>query len=214
MWQYRQYQQDRRSGCGGCGCAAALVLVLTLLVVAGLLSAVSAAFAASPLLFVLIVGGAVAGAVYWWRRNVRVTNWFTGWQANPWGNPYAEGAYGSSSQEQRPPVAAIEEKSPYTVLGVPSTASDEEITQAYRQMAKQYHPDRVAHLGPEFQGLAEDAHERNQRRIRQAEGRLNKRSSIVHASASRLRCHSTKLSCLPSLPSARSCMSRSGCRSS
>jgi molecular chaperone DnaJ len=33
------------------------------------------------------------------------------------------------------------EKDYYQVLGVPSTASDKEITKAYRQMAKRYHPD-------------------------------------------------------------------------
>jgi hypothetical protein len=157
MWRYRQNQQYRRSGCSGCGCAAALVLLLTVLVVAGLLSAVSAAFAASPLLFLLIIGGSLAGLVYWWRRNVRVTNWFNGWQASPQGNPFTQGGYGPSSQEQpRRPAAALEEKSPFVILGVTPNASPEEITQAYRQMAKQYHPDRVAHLGPEFQGLAEE----------------------------------------------------------
>ena len=32
-------------------------------------------------------------------------------------------------------------KNPYTVLGVPETATDEEIRAAYRRLAKQYHPD-------------------------------------------------------------------------
>ena len=33
------------------------------------------------------------------------------------------------------------EKDYYKVLGVPSTATDKEITRAYRKLAKQYHPD-------------------------------------------------------------------------
>ncbi len=33
------------------------------------------------------------------------------------------------------------EKDYYKVLGVPSTATDKEVTKAYRQLAKQYHPD-------------------------------------------------------------------------
>lgn len=38
-------------------------------------------------------------------------------------------------------------KTPYTVLGVAANADDETIRRAYRQMAGQWHPDRVAHLG-------------------------------------------------------------------
>ena len=44
---------------------------------------------------------------------------------------------------------------PYSVLGVPSDASQEDIRIAYRLLAAQYHPDKLAHLGDEFQALAE-----------------------------------------------------------
>ncbi len=44
----------------------------------------------------------------------------------------------------------------HDVLGVAGTASREEITQAYHQMAKMYHPDKVAGLAPEFKALAEE----------------------------------------------------------
>ena len=44
---------------------------------------------------------------------------------------------------------------PYTILGVEPGATPEEIRQAYRTLAAQYHPDKVAHLGEEFRALAE-----------------------------------------------------------
>lgn len=43
---------------------------------------------------------------------------------------------------------------PYAVLGVPHDASGAKITQAYRERLKEYHPDRVASLGPELRELA------------------------------------------------------------
>lgn len=52
-------------------------------------------------------------------------------------------------------VAASNNKSPYKILNVSEGASREEITIAYKQMAKLYHPDKVASLAPEFQQLAE-----------------------------------------------------------
>jgi hypothetical protein len=44
---------------------------------------------------------------------------------------------------------------PCTVLGVHPNASIDEIKQAYRHLAMQYHPDKVSHLGEEFRVLAE-----------------------------------------------------------
>ena len=40
-------------------------------------------------------------------------------------------------------------KTPFTVLEIPSNATNEEIKKAYRQMVMQYHPDKMAHLGEE-----------------------------------------------------------------
>jgi hypothetical protein len=48
-----------------------------------------------------------------------------------------------------------ESNDPYTVLGIDKGASKEEIRKRYRELAGQYHPDKVAHLGSEFQQLAE-----------------------------------------------------------
>ena len=43
---------------------------------------------------------------------------------------------------------------PYTLLEVSPQASPEEIKAAYRRAVARYHPDKVAHLGQEFQELA------------------------------------------------------------
>ena len=43
---------------------------------------------------------------------------------------------------------------PYALLDVPPTASPDEIKTAYKRAVARYHPDKVAHLGTEFQELA------------------------------------------------------------
>lgn len=45
--------------------------------------------------------------------------------------------------------------SAYKILGVESTATDDEVKKAYREMAKKYHPDKVAYLGEDVRKSAE-----------------------------------------------------------
>ncbi len=59
------------------------------------------------------------------------------------------------SIKSRHPIAKAADH--YTVLGVDSSASNEELKNAYRHLAKQYHPDKVSHLGGE---LVEFAHQK------------------------------------------------------
>ena len=50
----------------------------------------------------------------------------------------------------------VQPKSPYDILEVEPGASKDEIHKAYRTLANKYHPDKIAHLGEEFQTLAEE----------------------------------------------------------
>lgn len=47
-------------------------------------------------------------------------------------------------------------KNPYEILGITPGASQDEIKEAYRRAAQAYHPDKVSHLGREFQDLAQE----------------------------------------------------------
>lgn len=45
---------------------------------------------------------------------------------------------------------------PYTVLNIDRNATTNDIKRAYKEMTKKYHPDKVAHLGEEFQKIAHE----------------------------------------------------------
>ena len=60
--------------------------------------------------------------------------------------------YGSRAKQQQQTNAAEQH---YAILGLSVGASMEEIKKAYRKLSMQYHPDKVQHLGEEFQSVAE-----------------------------------------------------------
>lgn len=47
-------------------------------------------------------------------------------------------------------------ESAYLILGISSTATDEEVKKAYRKMAIENHPDKVGHLGEDIRKAAEE----------------------------------------------------------
>jgi len=48
----------------------------------------------------------------------------------------------------------LRSKDPYQILGISREATVEEVKGAYKKLASQYHPDKVTHLGADFQDLA------------------------------------------------------------
>lgn len=61
----------------------------------------------------------------------------------------------------------------YATLGLTSAASADQVRAAFREKAKEYHPDRVAHMAPEFREIAE----RKMKEINEAYDRIRKASA-------------------------------------
>ncbi|MHB8808975.1 MAG: DnaJ domain-containing protein [Desulfobulbaceae bacterium] len=59
-------------------------------------------------------------------------------------------------QRQEAATGLRAEEQYYAVLGLEPGADTLEIKKAYRKLSMQYHPDKVRHLGAEFQGVAEE----------------------------------------------------------
>jgi len=69
---------------------------------------------------------------------------------------YRRRSPGQGEKEKRDREAPTdrEERDPFKILGVEPGASPDEIKAAYRKAVAKYHPDKVTHLGKEFQELA------------------------------------------------------------
>jgi DnaJ domain/Protein of unknown function (DUF1232) len=67
------------------------------------------------------------------------------------GNRQGQGRTTQAGTEEVEPQRS---QTPFEVLGVSDTAPISEITAKYRELAAKYHPDKVVHLGDEFQQMA------------------------------------------------------------
>ncbi|MCI5224974.1 MAG: J domain-containing protein, partial [Candidatus Electrothrix sp. AR4] len=78
-------------------------------------------------------------------------------QINQYERQTIENKYRYGQQHGRPGGGTAGfERQYYAVLGVPEGADFATIKKAYRKLSMQYHPDKVAHLGDEFKGVAEE----------------------------------------------------------
>ncbi len=96
----------------------------------------------------------ILGALYWYhfiyrpaKLKARYRDYYNQAQDKARENQQYEKKTQTNNRKRKP--------DPYTVLGVKKNATREEIKTAYRKLAGKYHPDRVTHLGDEFQDLAE-----------------------------------------------------------
>ena len=144
----------------GCGCTwlgllALLVGVLILRFAAiGVASLVSTPMGAT--LFILFL--LVAGYGTWQKYNqikAKIQAASAQYRSESWGG--SMGGFGNTYGEWRRTALPTPDPGPsaYEILGVPPQATQQEIATAYREKAKQYHPDKVAHLAPEFREMAE-----------------------------------------------------------
>jgi hypothetical protein len=82
----------------------------------------------------------------------KLGRWIFGFGSPGHGN--SEGQSYSGYQDQNAGSRQTGKKDPYSVLGLSPGASKQEIHDAYRRLAHKYHPDKVSHLGEDFQELA------------------------------------------------------------
>jgi DnaJ like chaperone protein len=62
----------------------------------------------------------------------------------------------SSDQQSIKNMFIKSTESAYKILGITTTATNDQIKKAYRNLAKEYHPDKVSYLGEEFKKSAEE----------------------------------------------------------
>ena len=73
----------------------------------------------------------------------------------PGSTPPPRGSQAYSEPPPPPPPPQAPARDPWKVLGIAPGTPKDEARRAFRALVTQYHPDKVAHMAPEFQELAE-----------------------------------------------------------
>ncbi|MEA2083900.1 MAG: DnaJ domain-containing protein [Thermodesulfobacteriota bacterium] len=91
----------------------------------------------------------VLGLAWWWANRLK-----RAYQAGAglWKNETNQ--QGSTGSTCRTDEELYKDADPYEILGIERGASKADINAAYKKLASQYHPDKVHHLGMEFQEFA------------------------------------------------------------
>jgi len=63
---------------------------------------------------------------------------------------------GTGKRDRAPQAGRTRIVTPWQILGVKANASPEEIRKAFHKLAVQYHPDKVHHMGEDFQKIAHE----------------------------------------------------------
>jgi uncharacterized membrane protein YkvA (DUF1232 family) len=77
--------------------------------------------------------------IYWFRPKQRTKS-----------QPQGDQSFTQAAKETQP------EFDPFKILNLDRGAPVDEVNRAYKRMLSKYHPDKVAHLGEEFQHMAHD----------------------------------------------------------
>ena len=89
-------------------------------------------------------------ALAWWWATRQKRGYQT--QSGPWTRQTkGQAPPGAGRQAEEDP---FKDEDPYKILGIDKGASQAEIKTAYKKLIARYHPDKVQHLGKEFQELA------------------------------------------------------------
>ena len=95
---------------------------------------------------------ALLAIIWWWLQKKRRE---TAEPSHSQEEPSSSESRSESRSHEAKPKEEKRRKSPHEVLGVPLSANEQEIEAAYKNLMKQYHPDRVHGLGEELQEVAQ-----------------------------------------------------------